>query len=196
MNVWENITVRQYLEMLDIEQNKNLDDFEKQVKLLCVIDGKKETDYDNVKYKDFLERLKIVTDQTRKIPVLKSSNYISVNGNRYKFIHELNEITAGQFIDFNHFSKDIMNYNKTCSVFFLGMKGDRVCAYGEIPQEKIAEDLLDAKFVEVHGCMVFFYHLLIESILRTTYSSEKMVTTLKREMDNSLFLGGGNIILN
>jgi hypothetical protein len=196
MSVWEKITVRQYLEMLDIEQNKNIDDFEKQVKLLCVIDNKKETDYDNVKYKDFLERLKVVTDEIRKIPTPKAQNYISVNGNRYKFVHELNELTAGQFIDFNHFAKDIMNYNKTCSVFFLGMKGERVCAYGEIPQDKIAEDFLDAKFIEVHGCMLFFYHLLIESTLRMLYSSEKMVETMKREMDNSMQIGVGNIHLN
>jgi len=196
MSMWERITLGQYLQMYDIEQSKNINEFEKQLRIMCVIENKKEEDYDHVKYIDFLKHLKEVTDEIGQVPECKPVDYISVNGNRYKFVHELNEITAGQFIDFNHYGNDIMNLNKIAAVFFLGMKGDRVCAYGEIPFEKVAEDLLDAKFIEVQGCMLFFYHVTIESMLNILTSLPEEVRLIKRVMDNSLRFGDGISTLN
>jgi hypothetical protein len=194
--MWENLTLGQYLQMYDIEQSKNINELEKQLRMMCVIENKKEEDYDRMKYLDFLEHLKKVTDELRSIPDFKPVDYITVNGNRYKFVHEIKEITAGQFIDFNHFSNDIMNLHKTAAVFFLGMKGDRVCAYGEIPHDKIAEDLLDAKFSEIQGCLLFFYHLTINSILTMQTYSEQEMKIHKQIMDNSLKFGVGTMILN
>ena len=196
MSMWDNLTLRQYLQMYDIEQSQNLNEFEKQIKMMCVIENKKEEDYDNIKYIDFLEHLKNVTEELQKAPDFKAVDYISVNGNRYKFVHEVNEITAGQFIDFNHFCNDIMNLNKTCSSFFLAMKGERVCAYGEVPQSKVAEDLLDAKFIEVQGCLLFFYHLVTQSVINMQTYSEEVAKVYKRMLDNSLNFGVGITTLN
>lgn len=194
--LWSKLTLGQYLQMYDIEQSKNLNDLEKQVKMLCLIENKEESDYDHMKYVLFLERVKSVTDELKNVPEFKAVDYIEVNGNRYKFVHEINEITAGQFIDFNHFSGDIMNLNKTAAVFFLGMKGERVCAYGEIPHSKVAEDLLDAKFVDIQGCLLFFYHVTITYILSMQTYSEEEMKIMRAMVDNSLRFGVGNSTLN
>jgi hypothetical protein len=194
--MWEQITVRQYLELYDIESNKNITDLDKQVKMLCVVEQKKEDDYDHMKYKDFLLHLKDVTDKMREIPDCKPVDVLEVNGNKYKFVHQIDEITAGQYIDFSHFSQEPLNLNKTAAVFFLPIKGKTVCKYGEVAHEKVAEDLLDARFIDVNGCLLFFYHVVTESILSLpTYSTEGKAA-VKKLMDNFLSIGGGTTILN
>ena len=50
------------------------------------------------------------------------------------------------------------------------MEGDKYMDYGSITHDAVAEDLLDAKFIEVYGCMVFFYQLFKELISDTITS--------------------------
>lgn len=65
--------------------------------------------------------------------------------------------------------------------------------YGTIPHDKVAEDLLDAKFVDINGCMLFFYQLFKELISDTIiYSSLKEET---REVLLRLWNDGGGFIL-
>jgi hypothetical protein len=194
--MWEQITLRQYLQLYDIEQNKNLTELDKQIKMLCTIDNKKEEDYDTIKYKDFLLLVKKMVDELSVIPDCKAVDVIEVNGNKYKFVHDISEITAGQFIDFNGYCTDVMNLNKTAASFFLAMKGKRVCKYGEVPHEKVAEDLLSARFIDIQGCLLFFYHVVTESILNMQTYSTGMEALIKNKISNSLNIGDGNITLN
>jgi hypothetical protein len=76
----------------------------------------------------------------------------------------LNEITAGQYIDILAFSGEIMQINKIAACFFLPMEGKRYQPYGKIPHDVVADELLDAKFIEVYGCMLFFCQLFNELI--------------------------------
>ena len=105
------------------------------------------------------------------MPECKAVDYLVVGDNRYKFCFELTEITSGQYIDINHFSGQIMQLNKIGACFFLPMKGDKYMEYGTIPHEIVAEDLLNARFVDVYGCMLFFYQLFKELISDTITSS-------------------------
>ena len=63
----------------------------------------------------------------------------------------------------------------------LPMKGDKYMEYGSIPHEVVAEDLLKARFVDVYGCMLFFWTLFQELINDTIISSK-----LKEETKDSL----------
>lgn len=102
---------------------------------------------------------------------VKPVDFVEANGTKYKFCFELTEITSGQYIDIGVFSGNIISLNKIAACFFLPMKGDKYLSYGTIPHDKVAEDLLDAKFIEVYGCMVFFYQLFKELINATITSS-------------------------
>jgi hypothetical protein len=91
--------------------------------------------------------------------------------NRYKFCYELQEITAGQYIDILSFSGEIMQLNKIAACFFLPMEGDKYKGYGVVPHDVVADDLLEANFLQVYGCMLFFCQLFNELISSTiTYS--------------------------
>lgn len=169
--MWDKLTVGQFISLYDIELSEQLNVVEKQQKMLAVVEGKSEEEYDTIKYRqlvqDYAEKLEFFNN----IPECKPVDYLLVNGKSYKFCFELTEITAGQYIDINHFSGQIMQLNKIAACFFLPMKGDRYMEYGTIPHEIVAEELLDARFVDVYGCMLFFYHLFKELISDTITSS-------------------------
>ena len=52
--MWDKLTVGQFITLYDIEMNANLNIIEKQQKMLAVIEGKNERDYDDYKYRDCL----------------------------------------------------------------------------------------------------------------------------------------------
>lgn len=193
--MWDNLTLGQYLTLYDIEQNKNLDLIDKQVKMISAIEQKDESYYDTIKYVDLLEKVRVFSEEFQNPPEFKAVDIIVANGNKYKFVHELDKISAGQFIDVNHFKQDVMNLHKTAACFFLGMKGNRVCAYNEIPHDKVAEDLLDAKFVEVQGCMLFFY-LLMQKYIEDTLTFSGVTLNIMPAISRSFGIGAGNTRLN
>jgi hypothetical protein len=162
--MWNELSVGQFISLYDIEQNQQLNIVEKQQKMLSVLEGKTEEDYDNIKYRELVQQFHSKLSFFNEIPESKPVDYLQTKLRRYKFCFELSEITAGQYIDINNFSSNLMQLNKIAACFFLPMEGDKYMEYGKIPHDIVAEDLLDAKFIEVYGCMVFFYQLFKELI--------------------------------
>lgn len=169
--MWDKLTVGQFISLYDIELSEQLNIVEKQQKMLAVVEGKSEEEYETIKYRQLVQDYAAKLEFFNNVPECKPVDYLVVNGNRYKFCFELTEITSGQYIDINHFSGQIMQLNKIAACFFLRMKGDKYMEYGTIPHEVVAEDLLDARFVDVYGCMLFFYQLFKELISDTITSS-------------------------
>lgn len=188
---WQKLTLRQYIQIVDITENDNLSLIEKQVKILCQLEGKNESDFDSVKYGDFIKIAAEKTSFLKNIPELKAVDEIVVAGEKFVFVHDLFEMTAGQYIDINQFAGKVNELHKAASVFFLPVKGKKVLKYGEIPFEKVAEKLLDAKFLEIQGCLVFFYQLLINFVADSEIFS-RMTDQAKATTIRSLRVGVGN----
>jgi hypothetical protein len=169
--MWDKLTVGQFISLYDIETNANLNIIEKQQKMLAIVEGKSEEHYDTYKYRDLMHTYAEKLDFFNNIPQTKPVDFLQVGENRYKFCYELNEITAGQYIDILAFSGEIMQLNKIAACFFLPMKGKRYQGYGAVPHDVVADDLLGAKFIEVYSCMLFFCQLFSELISNITTSS-------------------------
>jgi hypothetical protein len=169
--MWDKLTVGQFITLYDIEASQNLNIIEKQQKMLAVIEGKNEREYDEYKYRDLIQEYSEKLSFFNNIPESKPVDYLQTVTNRYKFCYELQEITAGQYIDILSFSGEIMQLNKIAACFFLPMEGEKYKAYGVVPHEVVADDLLEANFLQVYGCMLFFCQLFNELISSTiTYS--------------------------
>jgi hypothetical protein len=169
--MWDKLTVGQFITLYDIEASQNLNIIEKQQKMLAVIEGKNEWEYDEYKYRDLIQEYGEKLSFFNNIPESKPVDYLQTVTNRYKFCYELQEITAGQYIDILSFSGEIMQLNKIAACFFLPMEGDKYKGYGVVPHEVVADDLLEANFLQVYGCMLFFCQLFNELISSTiTYS--------------------------
>ena len=186
--MWDKLTVGQFISLYDIEVNANLNIIEKQQKMLSIVEGKPESYYDTFKYRDLITEYGEKLSFFDNIPETKPVDFLQVGGKRYKFVHELNEITAGQYIDILAFSGEIMQLNKIAACFFLPMEGKRYQPYGKIPHDVVAEDLLDAKFLDVYGCMLFFCQLFNELIADTITSSMTNQELAKKAVD--LWKGG------
>jgi hypothetical protein len=171
--MWDKLSVGQFITLYDIDASSNLNIIEKQQKMLAVIDGKNEDDYDDYKYRDLMREYGEKLSFFNNIPETKPVDYLQVGDNRYKFCYELHEITAGQYIDITTFSGEIMQINKIAACFFLPMEGDKYKGYGVVPHDIVAEDLLGANFLEVYGCMLFFCQLFNGLISSTITSSIK-----------------------
>lgn len=187
--MWDKLTVGQFISLYDIEINANLNIIEKQQKMLSIVEGKPESYYDTFKYRDLITEYGEKLSFFDNIPETKPVDFLQVGSKRYKFVHELNEITAGQYIDILAFSGEIMQLNKIAACFFLPMEGKRYQPYGKIPHDVVADDLLEAKFLEVYGCMLFFCQLFNELISSTITSSMINRALGKRVVDS--WQGGG-----
>ena len=169
--MWDKLTVGQFITLYDIEASQNLNIIEKQQKMLAVIEGKNEREYDDYKYRDLIQEYGEKLSFFNNIPESKPVDYLQTVTNKYKFCYELQEITAGQYIDILSFSGEIMQLNKIAACFFLPMEGDKYKGYGVVPHDVVADDLLEANFLQVYGCMLFFCQLFNELISSTiTYS--------------------------
>lgn len=187
--MWDKLTVGNFISLYDIEINANLNIIEKQQKMLSIVEGKPESFYDSFKYRDLITEYGEKLSFFENIPETKPVDFLQVGDKRYKFVHELNEITAGQYIDILAFSGEIMQLNKIAACFFLPMEGKRYLPYGKIPHDVVADDLLDAKFLEVYGCMLFFCQLFNELISNTITSSMMNPQLAQKVVD--LWQGGG-----
>lgn len=190
--MWDKLTVGQFISLYDIEINTNLNVIEKQQKMLSIVEGKPESYYDTFKYRDLITQFGEKLSFFENIPETKPVDFLQVGSKRYKFVHELNEITAGQYIDILAFAGEIMQLNKIAACFFLPMEGKRYQPYGKIPHDVVADQLLDAKFLDVYGCMLFFCQLFNELIADITISS--MVNQDLAQRVVHLVKGGGGYI--
>jgi hypothetical protein len=190
--MWDKLTVGQFISLYDIETNSNLNIIEKQQKMLSIVEGKDEEYYDSFKYRDLINEYAEKLSFFDNIPQTKPVDYLQVGKNKYKFCYELQEITAGQYIDILAFSGEIMQLNKIAACFFLPMQGKRYQGYGVVPHDVVAEDLLGAKFIEVYSCMLFFCQLLNELISSTIISSIVNKEVAQKVVD--LWQGGGGYL--
>jgi hypothetical protein len=193
--MWDKLTVGQFITLYDIEVNANLNIIEKQQKMLAVIEGKNEREYDDYKYRDLIHEYGEKLSFFDNIPEAKPVDFLETVTNRYKFCYEMNEITAGQYIDILAFSGEIMQLNKIAACFFLPMQGKRYQGYGVVPHEVVADDLLEANFVQVYGCMLFFCQLFNE-LISSTITSSIQNKDLAEKAARLWSVGGGYLALN
>lgn len=193
--MWDKLSVGQFITLYDIEVNANLNIIEKQQKMLAVVEGKDESEYDGYKYRDLMHEYADKLSFFDNMPEAKPVDFLQVGGNRYKFCHEISEITAGQYIDILAFSGEIMQLNKIAACFFLPMEGDKYKGYGVVPHDVVADDLLNAKFLDVYGCMLFFCQLFNE-LIATTITSSVENKVLAEKAVRLWNAGGGYLALN
>lgn len=169
--MWDKLKVKDFITLYDIDVNQNLTLPEKQQKMLAYIEGQDEEVYDYIKYRELVRLFNEKLSFWNNIPETKPVDYLQVGENRYKFCFEVSEINSGQYIDITAFGQEVVAMNKIAACFFLPMQGDKYMEYGMIPHDKVADDLLEANFLEVYSCMVFFYQLFKELIRDTLTSS-------------------------
>ena len=113
-----------------------------------------------------------------------------VNGRRYRCIYDIRNLPTARYLETKYFANDIVfNLHKIgaslVSPLKFTWKGFKLCKYDASKHEDYANDLLEAKFVEVYGSVVFFCQ-----IFKTLIENSKDYLMLESQMNDQMKMVG------
>lgn len=163
---WSDLNLFQYQQLvkaLSIE-----DDIDKTVKLVSIVTGKTENEVLSMSISDFnkeKEKLNFLSEDIQGKPV----KYIKVNGKKYKCIYDVRNIPAARYVESKVFGADLINnIHKMAATMVMPMKktifGWKVDKYDAAKHEEYAQDMLEARFVDVYHSAVFFLSVYLNWI--------------------------------
>lgn len=163
---WSDINLFQYQQLvkaLSIE-----DEIDKTVKLVSIVTGMTENQVLSLSIADFnkeKQKLNFLSEDIQGKPV----SYINVNGRRYECIYDVRNIPAARYIESKVFGNDLVNnIHKIAATMVLPMKktifGWKRAKYNAANHEQYAQDMLEARFVDVYHSAVFFLSVYLNWI--------------------------------
>lgn len=153
---WNDITLKTYNEIQNIINNKELDDLEQTQKLVELIFNVENSNQlpltTFTKYVDMLKFLQEPINET------KIKDKYTINDKVYVFKGNIAEMTTGQYLDFENYSKIENNLNLILSVFLIPEGFDYCDGYSLLD---VQNDILELPIVEVISIMNFFQRALL-----------------------------------
>ena len=163
---WQDLNLFQYQQL--VNAFKIDDDIDKTVKLISIVTGKTENEVLSMSIADFnksKESLNFLADEIEGKPV----KYINVNGKRYKCIYDVRNIPAARYVESKVYGADLVtNIHKLAATMVMPMKktlfGWRLDKYDASKHEEYAQDMLEARFVDVYHSAIFFLSVFLNLI--------------------------------
>lgn len=162
-----------FQQLYDILNGQNFDhEFERQIKLLSVLDERDEEYYLNLPIFDLkkecarTEFLSVVD-----MPTVKPPAYVTIQGHKFRIIYDIRDLCAGQLIDVMTSAKEadehILNLDKTLAAFCLPVVKGKLGTYGKtMPFMEVADLMAKLPIVEASAIADFFYRVW-NSFLKT-----------------------------
>jgi hypothetical protein len=196
---WQDINLFQYQRLLPIlQESENIEQYSK---IIGVLYNMTDNDVNSLSVDEYLTlkaRVNLLLNTDIKGNPVK---YIKLKGRRYKCIYDIKNLPAARYIESKVFSDDFIgNLHKIAATMVMPMKktifGWKVQKYDASKHEVYAQDMLEARFVDVYHSSVFFLSVLlnwtkvsqgylIEELSKTKTHSEavKEVADLLKYMD-------------
>lgn len=185
MKSLQKLTVGEYQQLYTIHTSTD-DEIDKAVLSVAILTGKTRWDVEEMPLDQFREI-------SRSISILfsgesepqKPKNYIKVNGKTYKICLNPRKLSAGQYIDLQHFLKGNMidNLHKLMACLLVPRKFFGVGKYDGENHEQISAGIQNCNYAAIHATCVFFltlWNLSIKAI--TPYLTSQILekTTLNQ----------------
>jgi hypothetical protein len=163
---WNELTVWQYQQIYPIvtKPDKDWTTLDVESKLVGILHNLTDTQVDSLSVGEF-NKLKVtlafLDDKIEGKPV----KYTEVNGKRYRFIYDVQQIKAARYIETKVFSTDLVgNMHKLAASMVMPQRktwwGKWVDdKYDAAKHSEYAEDLQGANFLHVYQSIVFFYQV-------------------------------------
>lgn len=161
---WNDINIWQYQQIVNVRSKKELDEIDRRLSLVAILNNMTETQADSLTKAEFLaleKELKFLDEDIS----YNTSKYLEVNGKRYRAIYDVSKMPFARYIESKVFSQDLINnLHKLAATMFMPQKrtwyGKWVDdKYDASKHEEYANDMLMANFNNVYGSLVFFYHV-------------------------------------
>lgn len=202
---WDKINVFQYQQLIPA---LGIDDpTDQNMRLIAILNGWTDNQVDSLSVEEYAKekaKLGFLNDSIEGKPV----KVIKVNGKRYKCVYDIRKLPSGRYIESKVFSQDLVgNLHKIAASMVIPMKktifGWKEGKYDASKHEQYAEDMLEARFIDVYHSIVFFYQVYRNWMEVTKdYLITKMMevgkshSEAKKEVQNLLNILDGNIVPN
>lgn len=166
------MTIKMFQDLFTISQME-MEEIDKSILLVQAFTGKSEFEINKMNVKKFnrlCARIKKAFDEVGKqMQTSKPKNLIKANGKWYWLNFEINEMTAGRYVETATFGSDVIgNLHKLmatmCTPMKWSWKGLVPAEYKAENHSKYAEDMLQADFDHCYQACVFFYAVFSESM--------------------------------
>jgi hypothetical protein len=163
---WNELTVWQYQQIYPIvtKPEKDWTMLDVESKLVGILHNLTDTQVDSLSVAEF-NKLKVTLNFLDDKIEGKPVKYTEVNGKRYKFIYDVQQIKAARYIEAKVFSTDLVgNLHKLSASMVIPQRktwygiwvDDK---YDASKHSQYAEDLQGANFMHVYQSVVFFYQV-------------------------------------
>ena len=195
---FEKLTVGQYQELYQIHTGSD-DDIDKAVASISCITGKPRWEVEEMDLDKFREKsAEVAVLFSPLLEQRKPSTKIKINGKKYRICLNPRKLTAGQYIDLQHFLKDgqiIRDLHKLMACLVTPYSFWSKGKYDGENHNKVAEGITECNFSDVHATCVFFldlWNLSIKAI--TPFLSKELLKKTKnplmREMNLQNIMDG------
>ena len=203
---WDKLNVFQYQQLFPAMKIEDVTD--QNTRLIAIINGWTENQVDSLSVAEYAKekaKLGFLNEDIGGQPV----KYIKVNGKKYKCVYDVRKLPSGRYIESKVFSQDFVgNLHKLAASMVIPMKrtiynGWRIDKYDASKHEEYAEDMLEAKFIDVYNSVVFFYQVYRnwmevskDFLIAKMMEVGKSHSEAKKEVQNLLNILDGNIVPN
>lgn len=158
---WSDINVFQFQQVAKhIEEPDNL---EREGKLISALSGLTVHEVEMLpldQYRKWKQDIQFINNEIKG----ESAKYIDVNGKRYKCIYNVFELNAARYIETKVFAANVVdNLHLIAASMVVPMRktlwGWKEDVYDAAKHSEYAQDMLEAKFVNVYFSVVFFYQV-------------------------------------
>jgi len=204
---WNELTVWQYQQIYPIvtKPEKDWTNLDVESKLVGIIYNLTDTQVDSLSIQQFNNLRGTLTFLDDKIEG-KPVKYTEVNGKRYRFVYDIQQIKAARYIESKVFSTDLVsNLHKLAASMVVPQKktwyGRWIDEeYNAAKHSQYADDLQASNFIHIYNSVVFFYQVyrnwievsrgyLVKEMMAkglTTELAQGVVQTLCETLDGSI----------
>ena len=165
------ISLGQYQKFLKVSKNNPEGNFlnAKMIEIFC---GIPLSDSYKLKMSSVLSIVDIISDMLKNTP--KHTEQFTMNGDKFGFIPDLEEISLGEYIDLDGSINDWETMHVAMNVLYRPIKDSKSNRYNIMPYDVVgAEKMKDMPLGCVLGSLFFFLNLGVELSMATIHSSQK-----------------------
>jgi len=182
--MWDKINVWQYQQIYNVinTKDKNDTDLDTDVKLIAIVNNMTEMQIDSLplnKYAELKETIFFLNE-----PIIgKAVKYITISkSKRYKINYNVSKMPFARYIESKVFTEDLYgNLHKLAATMVIPQERNMLGFWVNKPYDaskhkEYADDMLEAKFIDVYHSLVFFYQVYRNWIeVSQVYLENKMV---------------------
>jgi hypothetical protein len=164
--MWEKISVWQYQQIYNVlnSKDKNDTDLDINVRLVAIVNNMTEMQIDSLPLNEYAELSKSITFLNKPING-KPVKFIRISKTkRYKINYDISRMPFARYIESKVFSEDLYNNLHKLAATMVVPQKRKLGFWVDLPydassHQEYANDMLEAKFIDVYNSLVFFYQV-------------------------------------